>query len=160
VKIVSQPKITALNGVEAEISQGVSVPISVVSANGTNTQFVQADLSLKVTPTVSLSDCAITMALDITKNEPDFVNTGARGDPSILRKVAKTTILVANNQTTVIGGVHTQNTGLSYSKVPFFGDIPVLGWFFKNRRENDDRTELLIFITPRITNKAILPCVQ
>ncbi len=158
VRIVSAPKITVVNNVKAKISSGVSIPISVISANGVNTQFVPADLSLEVTPSVSQKDCAITMDVSIKKNEADFVNTGARGDPTILRKEANTRILVADGSTTVVGGIYTRNTGLSYSKVPFFGDLPVVGWFFKKRRENDDRTELLVFITPKITNKASLRC--
>jgi type IV pilus assembly protein PilQ len=158
VRIISAPKITVLNNKEASISQGVSIPISVVSAAGTQTQFVQADLSLKVKPYVSQRDCAIAMDLAVTKNEPDFVNVGARGDPTILRKEAKTSMLVNDGETSVLGGIYTRNTGLAYKKVPFFGDLPVLGWFFKNRRENDDRTEILVFITPKITNKALLRC--
>jgi type IV pilus assembly protein PilQ len=158
VRIISAPKITVLNNVEAEISSGVSIPISVISANGVQTQFVQADLSLKVTPHVSQRDCSIQMELEVQKNEADFVNTGARGDPTILRKEASTTVLVADNETTVIGGIYTRNSGLSFSKVPFFGDLPLVGWFFKSRRENDERTEVLVFITPRITNKAFLRC--
>ena len=58
----------------------------------------------------------------------------------------------------MLGGIYTRNAGLSYSKVPFFGDLPVLGWFFKNRSETDQRTEVLVFITPKITNKAFLRC--
>ncbi len=158
VRIVSAPKITVVNNVTAKISSGVSIPISVISANGVNTQFVPADLSLEVTPSVSQRDCAITMDVSIKKNEADFVNTGARGDPTILRKEANTRILVADGATTVVGGIYTRNTGLSYSKVPFFGDLPVVGWLFKKRRENDNRTELLVFITPKITNKASLRC--
>ncbi|NVB82035.1 MAG: type IV pilus secretin PilQ, partial [Kofleriaceae bacterium] len=160
VRIISAPKITVLNNKGALIRQGVSIPISVVSAAGTQTQFVQADLKLEVTPYVSQRDCAIAMSLDVTKNEPDFVNVGARGDPTILRKEAKTTMLVNDGETTVLGGIYTRNTGLAYKKVPFFGDLPVIGWFFKNRRENDDRTEILVFITPKITNKAYLRCAQ
>jgi len=158
VRIISAPKITVLNNKEAKISQGVSIPISVVSAAGTQTQFVQADLALTVTPYVSMADCAIAMNVTVTKNEPDFVNVGARGDPSILRKEAKTSMLVSDGETSVLGGIYTRNSGLAYKKVPFFSDIPVLGWFFKNRRENDDRTEILVFITPKITNKALLRC--
>jgi type IV pilus assembly protein PilQ len=160
VRIISAPKVTVLNNKEAMISQGVSIPISVVSAAGTNTQFVQADLALRVTPYVSQRDCAIAMNLVVTKNEADFVNVGARGDPTILRKEARTQMLVSDGDTAVLGGIYTRNTGLAYKKVPFFGDIPVLGWLFKNRRENDDRTEILVFITPKITNKATLPCVR
>ncbi|CAN5887976.1 hypothetical protein BH11MYX2_BH11MYX2_06750 [soil metagenome] len=158
VRSISAPKITVLNNKEATISQGVSIPISVVSAAGTQTQFVQADLSLKVTPYVSQRDCAIAMDLQVTKNEPDFVNVGARGDPSILRKEAKTSMLVADGETSVLGGIYTRNTGLSYKKLPFLGDLPVIGWLFKSRRENDDRTEILVFITPRIMNRAVLGC--
>lgn len=160
VRIISAPKITVLNNKAALIRQGVSIPISVVSAAGTNTQFVQADLSLEVTPYVSQQDCAIAMNINVTKNEPDFVNVGARGDPTILRKEAKTTMLVNDGETSVLGGIYTRNSGLSYRKVPFLGDLPVLGWLFKNRRENDDRTEILVFITPKITNKASLRCQQ
>ncbi|MEO8551331.1 MAG: type IV pilus secretin PilQ, partial [Kofleriaceae bacterium] len=160
VRIISAPKITVLNNKQASISQGVSIPISVVSAAGTNTQFVQADLKLEVTPYVSQRDCAIAMNLVVQKNEPDFVNVGARGDPTILRKEAKTQMLVNDGETTVLGGIYTRNAGVAYKKIPLFGDIPVLGWLFKNRRENDDRTEILVFITPKITNKGSLPCVK
>ncbi len=158
VRIISAPKIKVVNKVKAEISQGVAIPISVVSSSGVNTQFVQADLSLSVLPHVSQRDCSISMQVQVTKNEADFANTGARGDPTILRKVAKTTILVADGETSVIGGIYTRNSGLAYSKVPFLGDIPVLGWLFKKRRENDERTEVLVFITPKITNRAFLRC--
>ena len=160
VRIISAPKVTVLNNRQAKISQGVSIPISVVSAAGTNTQFVQADLSLTVTPYVSQRDCAIAMDLLVQKNEPDFVNVGARGDPTILRKEARTYMLVADGETTVLGGIYTRNSGIAYKKIPLLGDIFVLGWLFKNRRENDDRTEILVFITPKITNKGSLPCTK
>jgi type IV pilus assembly protein PilQ len=158
VRIVSAPKITVLNNAQATISQGVSIPISVVSAQGVQTQFVPADLQLQVTPHVSQRDCSIQMDVEVTKNEADFGNTGARGDPSILRKEAHTSLLIGDGETTVIGGIYTRNSSLSYAKVPFLADLPIVGWFFKNRREKDDRTEVLIFITPKITNKASLRC--
>lgn len=158
VRIISAPKITVLNNEQADISQGTRIPIQVTGAQGTQTSFVNADLALSVKPYVSLRDCAIAMEINVTKNEPDFVNKGARGDPSILTKEAKTKILVNDGETTVMGGIYTRNTGLSYNKIPFFSDLPVLGWLFKRRSENDDRTEVLVFITPRITNKAFLRC--
>ncbi|HEX8107512.1 MAG TPA: type IV pilus secretin PilQ, partial [Kofleriaceae bacterium] len=158
VRIISAPKITVLNNKLASIASGVSVPISTVSATGTQTQFVQADLRLDVTPTVSQNDCAISMNLVVTKNAPDFSNTGARGDPTIQRREARTSMLVADGETSVLGGIYTRNTSLNYKKVPLLGDLPVLGWLFKNRREQDDRTELLVFITPKITNRALLRC--
>jgi type IV pilus secretin PilQ/predicted competence protein len=158
IRIISAPRITTSNNIEASIKSGTSIPISVISANGVQTQFVPADLLLRVTPAVSQRDCAVSMQVNITKNEADFVNTGARGDPSILTKEAKTTVLVADGQTAVIGGIYTRNTGIGYKKVPFLADIPVLGWLFKSRSENDNRTEVLLFITPKITNRAFLRC--
>jgi type IV pilus assembly protein PilQ len=158
VRIISSPKITVLSNHAATISQGTSIPISVVSAAGTNTQFVQANLSLQVTPNVSYRDCAVGMQLNITNDQPDFVDTGARGDPTILTKTANTYMLVNDGETAVLGGIYTRNTGLSYNKVPFLGDIPVLGWLFKKRTETDNRTEILVFITPRIVNRANLAC--
>ncbi len=158
VRIISAPKVTVLNNREASISQGTSIPIEVVSAAGTNTQFVPADLKLTVKPHVSQRDCSIQLDVEVTKDEADFVDTGARGDPSILTKTAKTTMLIADGETSVIGGIYTRNSGLSYNKVPLLGDIPIIGWLFKHRKENDDRTEVLIFLTPRITNKGSLHC--
>jgi type IV pilus assembly protein PilQ len=158
VRIISAPKITVLNNRLASIASGVSIPISTISATGTQTQFVQADLRLDVTPTVSQSDCAISMVVNVQKNEPDFVNVGARGDPTILRKEARTSMIVADGETSVLGGIYTRNSGLAYKKIPLLGDLPVLGWLFKNRRENDDRTEILVFITPKIVNRARLSC--
>jgi len=155
VRIISAPKIMTLDNIEASIEQGVAIPISVVSAAGANTVFVDAKLNLTVKPHVT-NEGSIVMNVNITRNEPDFVNVGARGDPTILKKQAKTEMLVRDGDTAVIGGIYTRNTGLSYTKVPWFADIPILGWLFKNRRENDDRTELLIFITPRIVNRAVV----
>ena len=158
VRIISAPKITVLNNESANIAQGVKIPIQVTGAAGTQTSFVDAKLELKVKPYVSQRDCAIAMDIEVTKNEADFVNTGARGDPTILTKEVKTKILINDGETTVLGGIYTRNTGLAYNKVPFFGDLPVIGWFFKKRSENDNRSEVLIFITPKITNKAFLRC--
>jgi type IV pilus assembly protein PilQ len=153
VRILSSPRITTMDNVEAHISQGVSIPVSVVSAMGAQTQFVDARLSLSVKPHVT-NEGTIALVINVTRNEPDFVNTGARGDPSIQKKEAKTTMLVRDGDTAVIGGIYTRNTGLSNARVPFFSDIPVLGWFFRNRKENDNRSEFLVFITPRIVNRA------
>ena len=153
VRILSSPRITTMDNVQANIEQGVSIPVSVVSAMGAQTQFVDAKLRLGVKPHVT-NEGTISMVIDVTRNEPDFVNTGARGDPSIQKKEAKTTMLVRDGDTAVIGGIYTRNTGLSNARVPFFSDIPVLGWFFRNRKENDNRSEFLVFITPRIVNRS------
>lgn len=154
IKIISSPKILTLDNESATISQGTSIPISVVSAAGVQTQFIDANLSLNVTPHVT-QDGNILMSINITKSEPDFENTGARGDPSILRRQATTRLLVGDGDTTVIGGIYSQTTGSGSSKVPFLGDIPILGYFFRDYSENELRSELLIFITPRIVNREV-----
>jgi type IV pilus assembly protein PilQ len=153
VKIVSSPKITTLDNNAATISQGVSIPISQVSAAGVNTVFFDAVLSLKVKPHVT-QDGNIYLDLEAENNTPDFQNVGARGDPTILKKNAKTNVLLKDGDTTVIGGIYTSNGGFSRAEVPFFARIPILGVLFRNHRESDRRTELLIFITPRIVNRA------
>jgi type IV pilus assembly protein PilQ len=149
VRIVSAPKITTLDNVEAKIEQGVRIPISVVSAQGVNTKFEEANLGLKVTPHVT-ADGRIRLKMEVEKNEPDFVNTGARGDPTILKKTATSEMLIPDGDTAVIGGIYSRKTSVSYSKVPWFADIPIIGWLFKKRAESDERSEVLIFVTPRI----------
>jgi type IV pilus assembly protein PilQ len=151
VRILSSPRISTLDNVEASINQGVSIPISIVSAQGIQTVFVEANLGLTVKPHVT-HEGTVVMTIHVTRNEPDFVNTGARGDPTIRRKDAKTVMLVQDGETAVIGGIYQRNSGLSFSKVPFFADLPFIGFFFRTRKENDDREEFLVFITPRIAN--------
>ena len=153
VRILSSPRITTMDNIEASIEQGVSIPISVVSSQGVSTVFVDAILKLSVRPHVT-NEGTVMLNVQIQRNEPDFGNTGARGDPTILKKEARTQMLVRDGDTAVIGGIYQRNSGLSYAKVPFFADVPILGALFRNRRENDDRTEFLVFITPRIANRA------
>jgi type IV pilus assembly protein PilQ len=153
IRILSSPRITTMDNIEANIDQGVSIPVSTVSAMGAQTQFVDAKLHLGVNPHVT-NEGTIMLKINVTRNEPDFANTGARGDPTIQKKEAKTTMLVRDGDTAVIGGIYTRNTGLSNKRIPFFSDIPVLGWFFRTKIESDNRSEFMIFITPRIVNRA------
>jgi type IV pilus assembly protein PilQ len=153
IRIISAPKITTLDNVEAKIEQGVTIPFSQVSAAGVSTTFRDAKMNLTVKPHVT-ADGSIIMKVSITRNEPDFVNTGARGDPTILKKEAQTELLVKDGDTTVIGGIYTTRTGTSHVKVPWFGDIPILGFFFRHKKDTSDREEVLVFITPRIINRA------
>jgi type IV pilus assembly protein PilQ len=153
VRVLSSPRVTTMDNIEAHIEQGVSIPVSVVSAMGAQTQFVDAKLSLAVKPHVT-NEGTISMTITVTNNAPDFVNTSSNGTPTIQKKEAKTTMLVRDGDTAVIGGIYTRNSGVSYTKVPFFSDIPVLGWFFRSRKENDNRSEFLVFITPRIANRS------
>jgi len=153
VRIISSPRILTLNNAEAHISQGTLIPYSQFSALGVNTAFREAKLELRVTPRVS-ADGTVLMAIKITRDEPDFSRVSARGDPTILQREAETVLIVPDGSTAVIGGIYTRTTSRNRRQIPFFGDIPVLGALFRNRQVRDERSELLIFLTPRIVNRA------
>jgi type IV pilus assembly protein PilQ len=153
VRIISAPKIVTLDNNQAQIEQGVQIPISQVSAQGVNTRYVNATLALRVTPHVT-NEGSVMLEVQVQKNEADFINTGARGDPTILTKQAQSQMLITDGDTAVIGGIYTRNQSVNRKKVPWLADIPVIGWFFKNKSEADTRTEVLIFLTPKIVNRA------
>ena len=90
----------------------------------------------------------------MTNNQPNPQLTGANGQPSISRREARTEVLVKDGDTTVIGGIYTRRNSESWNEVPLLSRIPILGWLFKKKAVTDDRTELLIFITPRIVNRS------
>lgn len=153
LRIVSSPRILTLNNAEATIAQGTLIPYSVFSALGVNTQWRAARLELKVTPRVA-ADGTILLAVRVTRDEPDFSRVSQRGDPTILQREAETTLIVPDGATAVIGGIYTRTTSRGRRQIPFFGSIPVLGALFRTRTFRDERSELLIFITPRIVNRA------
>lgn len=153
VRILSSPRVLTMDNRTASITQGTMIPFSQVSAQGVQTVFQNATLQLQVTPHVT-ADGSVQMKVNIQRDEPDFNNTGARGDPTILKRSANTQLLVMDGHTAVIGGIYTRNTGRSVDQIPFFGDIPILGLLFQRRRSSDLRGELIIFITPRIVNRA------
>jgi type IV pilus assembly protein PilQ len=97
---------------------------------------------------------SIQMKINATNNQPNPGLTGSNGQPSITRREAKTEVLVRDGDTTVIGGIYTRRNAESWSEVPVLSKIPVLGWLFKKKAISDDRTELLVFITPRIVNRS------
>jgi type IV pilus assembly protein PilQ len=152
VKTISAPKVTTLDNITARISQGLSIPFSQVSAAGVNTTFVEARLSLEVTPHIT-QDSSILMNIRAENNQPDPSNTGANGQPAIQRKEASTQVLVKDGETTVIGGIYVRRGATQTSMVPFLGRIPILGFFFRTDSQTESRQELLIFITPRIINR-------
>ena len=152
VKTISAPKISTIDNKEATIGQGISIPFSQTSASGVNTTFIEAKLELKVTPHVS-ADGSILLKIKATNNAPNPQLTGANGQPSISKREAETEVLVRDGETTVIGGIYTRQTSNRRSEVPFLGKIPLLGALFRATSEQDDHTELLIFITPRILNR-------
>ena len=154
-KVISTPRISALDNKEAKIEQGVSIPFSTASASGTAIQFIDAKLSLVVTPHAT-PDNKIFLKIQATKNAPDTSLLGASGQPSIQKNEATTEILLSDGETAVIGGVLIIDQGVTDTKVPFFGDLPLIGWLFKSRARNESKRELLIFITPRIMVQEVI----
>ncbi|MBL8721580.1 MAG: type IV pilus secretin PilQ [Myxococcales bacterium] len=153
LRIISSPRILTLDNREATISQGTLIPFSQISAQGVQTTFQEAKLALTVKPHVT-ADGSVAMHVKINRDEPDFNQTSARGDPTILKRQAETDLLVPDGATVVIGGIYTRNTGRNLDQVPFFGSIPIIGILFQRRRASDTRSELVIFLTPRIVNRA------
>ena len=151
-KVVSSPRVMTANQVEALIEQGFELPYQVATASGaTSIAFRKANLSLKVKPQIT-PDGKIAMALDINKDTPSASFTTGAGIAIDTRHV-KTEVLVDNGGTVVIGGIYTQTTRNNTQRIPFFGDLPYIGWLFKNREVIDDKTELLVFVTPRIISE-------
>lgn len=144
VKIISTPKVVTLNNKAAKISQGQSIPYQTTSAEGTKTEFVEAALTLEVTPHIT-ADGSVSMKIKASNNSP-----GAGSPPPINKKEATTELVVANGDTTVIGGIYVDSDTDSDTGVPFLSDIPLLGWLFKSNTKLKTKTELLIFITPKI----------
>lgn len=146
VKIVSTPKVVTLNNKAAKISQGQSIPYQTTSAEGTKTEFVEAALTLEVTPHIT-ADGSISMKIKASNN-----SAGTGSPPPINKKEATTELLVKNSETTVIGGIYVDSDTDENRGVPFLMDIPLLGWLFKSNTKNKTKTELLIFITPKIVS--------
>jgi type IV pilus assembly protein PilQ len=147
IKIVSTPKIATLNNKTAKITQGQSIPyVNTTSTNGATTQFVQAVLSLEVKPHINANG-TIGMEIKATNN-----SAGAGNPPPINTKEATTEMLLKDGETTVIGGIYKEDETQSEDGVPFLMDIPFLGRLFKSSETRKIKSELLIFITPRILN--------
>ncbi|MBE0623967.1 MAG: type IV pilus secretin PilQ [Burkholderiales bacterium] len=148
-KIISSPRVLTGDKVEAIIEQGTELPYqSATSSGATSVSFRKANLSLKVKPQIT-PDGNIIMTLDINK---DSVGQVTAAGFAIDTKHVKTEVLVENGGTVVIGGIFSQDERNTTTKVPFFGDLPVLGYLFKNNSKTDNKTELLVFITPRIVD--------
>ncbi|MFN8986071.1 MAG: type IV pilus secretin PilQ [Burkholderiales bacterium] len=151
-KVVSNPRIVTADKRKATITQGTEIGFQTqASSGGTTTQFKPAVLSLDVTPQITPDDKVI-MDLDIKK---DSVGALIGGIPSIETRTLKTQVLADNGETVVLGGIYEQTTRTDVTKVPLLGDIPILGNLFKQTTKRDEKTELLIFITPRIIKEQL-----
>jgi type IV pilus assembly protein PilQ len=147
-RLLSSPKVSTLNNVEAEVVQGVQIPIQTATNNTVTVSFRDASLSLRVTPQITAANTVI-MRILIANESPDFGNQ-VNGIPPINTQRANTSVLVNDGQTTVIGGIYTSSSTESRDSTPGLARIPLLGWLFKRESITDQNTELLIFITPRI----------
>jgi type IV pilus assembly protein PilQ len=151
-KIIASPRVLTADQVEAVIEQGTEIPFQQATSSGaTSVAFRKANLALKVKPQIT-PDGNVIMTLDVNKDQPGATTPAG---VQINTKHVKTEVLVENGGTVVIGGIYEQTDRTDVTKVPFFGDIPVLGYLFKNTTTLSAKTELLVFITPRVVNERL-----
>ena len=160
-EIISNPRIVTSNQKEALIKQGDQIGyITVTGGNNANVpqvQFKDVVLQLKVTPTIT-NDGRIFLNMDLQKDDlSGYVNTGVGQVPQIATREVTTAVLVEDGQTVVVGGVYEFKDQNSLSKIPFLGDIPILGNLFKNRNHTKSKAELLVFVTPKVIRVAQRP---
>jgi type IV pilus assembly protein PilQ len=149
-KIVSSPRVVTADQVKAIIEQGEELPYQMATSSGaTALQFRKANLKLEVTPQITPEGNVI-LTVDVNK---DSVGRSTAAGFAIDTKHVQTQVLVENGGTVVIGGIYTQTDRDDVTKVPFLGDIPYLGNFFKTRTRSSSKTELLIFITPKVVTE-------
>jgi len=151
---VSSPKVITADQQEALIESGQEIPYQEASSSGaTSVSFKKAVLSLKVTPQITPDD-RIVMDLIVNKDSPDFGNL-VQGVPPINTQNVQTQVLVDNGETVVLGGVYEQTKTKRIDRVPFFGDLPLVGGLFRSKTETNDKSELLIFVTPKLLKEDI-----
>jgi len=151
-RIISSPRVVTADQVEAIIEQGTEIPFQQATSSGaTSVTFKKAVLSLRVTPQITPDDNII---MDLSVNQ-DTVGQLTAAGPAINTKQITTQVLVENGGTVVIGGIFGRTQNRLVNKVPILGDIPILGFLFRNTLKQDDKTELMVFITPRILKDSL-----
>ncbi len=155
-KIISNPKVVTSNQKPAVILQGTEIPYQTVSTSGTQTSFRNAVLCLLVDPQI-LNNDNIILDVEVTKDAPGETTTAG---PAINKKRVKTQVRVANGETVMLGGIFEQDTKDETNKIPFLGDIPIIGNMFRDTYKQDNKTELLIFLTPRILPDNPIPAAR
>ncbi|MEQ8269267.1 type IV pilus secretin PilQ [Algiphilus sp.] len=151
-ELVSTPRVVTADRSEATIKQGLQVPITTRSqqdANSTTTEFVDALLELRVTPEITPDD-GVFLNLFVTRNEPDFTQVNADGNPAIATREVSTRVLVRTGETLVLGGAYQSEKTENVFKVPLLGDIPIIGRLFRREANMRSQRELLVFVTPKI----------
>ena len=151
-KVISSPRVVTANNIKALIEQGTELPYqSATSSGATSVQFRKANLKLEVTPQITPEGNVL---LDVDVNK-DSVGIQTTNGFAIDTKHVQTQVLVENGGTVVIGGIYSQDESTNVNKVPWLGDIPWLGNLFKNTAKTNNRTELLVFLTPRVLNDSV-----
>jgi len=152
-EVISSPRLVTANQKEAFIEQGVEIPYQNATSSGaTAVQFKKAVLSLTVKPQITPDD-RIILDLNVTKDSPDFSNQ-VRGVPPVNTREIETQVLVDNGETIVLGGIYEQTNTLNENRIPWFGELPMLGFLFKDKKIRDTKSELLIFVTPKILKES------
>jgi type IV pilus secretin PilQ/predicted competence protein len=147
-RILSTPRVSTQNNIEAEIMQGIQVPIQTVANNTVTVTFKDASLILRVTPQITAANTVI-MRIMVENSAPDF-SRAVNNIPPIDTQRATTQVLVSTGETTVIGGIYVSREQTSQDRTPGLHRLPLLGWLFKRSEFSDESRELLIFITPKI----------
>ncbi len=156
-EIVSSPRVLTADQQAAHIEQGVQIPYQQASSSGaTTTAFKDAVLSLDVTPQIT-PDARVIMDLEVHDDAVGQNVQSATGGsvPTIDTRDVKTKVLVNDGDTVVLGGIYETTESTSISKVPLLGDLPLLGWLFRNTQTTDNKDELLIFVTPKIVDQTV-----
>ena len=152
---IANPRVMTTDRVRASISQGVQIPYTTQTANTINTHFKDAVLQLEVTPQITPGGSVI-MELDITRDsQGKNVITGGQENVAIDKRGIKTKVQVEDGETLVLGGVYESNAFDNNNIIPWIDEIPGLGWLFRSTNKRDDKSELLVFVTPRILNLAL-----
>jgi type IV pilus assembly protein PilQ len=151
-KVISSPRVVTADKIEASIEQGEEIPYQQATSSGaTSVSFRKAVLSLKVKPQIT-PDSNIIMDVQVNKDARGVQTTAG---PAIDTRNVKTSVLVENGGTVVIGGIYVQDESVQINKIPFFGDLPGVGPLFRNNLKSDQKRELLVFITPRIIDERL-----
>jgi len=151
-EVISQPKVMTTNGTQATIESGSEIPFQTVEDGEVSISFKDVVLKLDVTPRINPGD---RVAMDLVIKQDSIGSVLPNGELSIDNNELKTSVVVPDGQTIVLGGVFKNETSEAMGKIPLLGDLPVLGMFFRNKENKSEKTELLIFITPKLVRNSL-----
>ncbi|MDM7323192.1 MAG: type IV pilus secretin PilQ family protein, partial [Gammaproteobacteria bacterium] len=154
-EIISSPRVITANGQKAVIKQGKEIPyLQQTSSGATNIAFKEAVLATDVTPQITPNNNVI-LDIKVQKDEPDFTRS-INGVPPIDKREVETKVQVKNGETVVLGGIYEISSADQINKIPFLGDLPILGHLFKTNGTKNNKFELIIFVTPRIIENGVM----